>query len=185
MNGFLKAGVITASAVTLGLITAGTASADTTVTVESGDTLNQIASDYNTTVDKIASDNAIKNVNLIYVGDTLSIKYGTESVVEPTTTYTQSASTVYTQPVNTATATATASSYTSGSTSKDLLINRESGGSYTAQNGRYYGKYQLDISYLNGDLSPANQDATAERYVANRYGSWENAWAHSQETGWY
>lgn len=61
----------------------------------------------------------------------------------------------------------------------------ESGGSYTAQNGRYYGKYQLDQSYLNGDLSPANQEATFERYVVERYGSLDGAWEHWKAFGWY
>ena len=36
---------------------------------------------------------------------------------------------------------------------------KESSGSYTAQNGQYYGRYQLTITYLNGDLSPANQES--------------------------
>lgn len=181
MNGFLKAGIVSVSAVTLGLITAGTASADTTVVVESGDTLNKIASDYNTTVDKLAADNAIKNVNLIYVGDKLDIKSGTVVQVAPTTTYSQVSTQTHSQP----TPAPTTPSISSSSSSKDLLVNRESGGSYTAQNGRYYGKYQLDVSYLHGDLSPANQDKVAEQYVANRYGTWENAWAHSQSIGWY
>lgn len=184
MNGFLKAGIVSVSAVTLGLITAGTASADTTVVVESGDTLNKIASDYNTTVDKLAADNAIKNVNLIYVGDKLDIKSGTVVQVAPTTTYSQVSTQTYSQPAP-APAPAPTTPSVSSSSAKDLLVNRESGGSYTAQNGRYYGKYQLDVSYLHGDLSPANQDRVAEQYVANRYGTWENAWAHSQSTGWY
>lgn len=194
MNGFLKAGLVSVSALTLGLITAGTASADTTVVVESGDTLNKIARDYNTTVDKLAADNAIKNVNLIYVGDKLDIKSGTVVQVAPTTVYSQVSTPTNSQPAPApipaaatpapAPAPAPAPSVASSS-SRDLLVNRESGGSYTAQNGRYYGKYQLDISYLHGDLSAANQDATAEKYVANRYHSWDNAWAHSQATGWY
>ena len=43
-------------------------------TVKSGDTLSSIAVKYNTTVDKIASLNNIKNVNLIYVGQVLRIR---------------------------------------------------------------------------------------------------------------
>ena len=43
-------------------------------TVKSGDTLFAIAKKYNTTVNKIAKDNNIKNVNLIYVGQKLKIK---------------------------------------------------------------------------------------------------------------
>lgn len=191
MNGFLKAGLVSVSALTLGLITAGTASADTTVVVESGDTLNKIASDYNTTVDKLAADNAINNINLIYAGDKLDIKSGTVVQVAPTTAYSQVSTPTYSQPAPapipaaTTPAPAPSPAPSVSSSSRDLLVNRESGGSYTAQNGRYYGKYQLDVSYLHGDLSAANQDATAEKYVANRYGSWDNAWAHSQSTGWY
>ena len=42
---------------------------------------------------------------------------------------------------------------------------KESSGSYTAQNGQYYGRYQLTITYLNGDLSPANQEKVANQYI--------------------
>ena len=38
---------------------------------------------------------------------------------------------------------------------KEWIAQKESSGSYTAQNGQYYGRYQLTITYLNGDLSPA------------------------------
>lgn len=78
-------------------------------------------------------------------------------------------------------------SYWSGdaNSAKAFIINKESGGSYTATNGRYYGAYQLDINYLNGDLSPENQDRVAEEYVNNRYGGWEGAVAHWQANGWY
>lgn len=45
-----------------------------TYIVKSGDTLSEIAEKYNTTVSKIASDNGITNINLIYVGQKLIIK---------------------------------------------------------------------------------------------------------------
>ncbi|MBF0778314.1 LysM peptidoglycan-binding domain-containing protein [Streptococcus cuniculi] len=68
---------------------------------------------------------------------------------------------------------------------KEWIAQKESGGSYTARNGRYYGRYQLTDSYLNGDYSPENQERVADAYVASRYGSWvaaKNFWlAH----GWY
>ena len=73
----------------------------------------------------------------------------------------------------------------SGGSAKDFIIYHESRGDYTATNGRYYGAYQLDISYLNGDLSPENQDRVAEEYVNGRYGGWEGAMAHFQSHGWY
>ena len=68
---------------------------------------------------------------------------------------------------------------------KDYIAQRESGGDYNAQNGQYYGKYQLQIDMLGGDLSPENQEETAERYVMERYGSWENAQEFWDSHGWW
>jgi len=79
----------------------------------------------------------------------------------------------------------TNTAYSSSSSAKDWIISKESGGNYNATNGRYYGAYQLDKSYLNGDYSQANQDRVAENYVQNRYGSWENAKNHWLSHGWY
>lgn len=47
--------------------------AETTYTVKSGDTLSEIAKKYNTTYQKIASDNGIENPDLIYPGQVLKI----------------------------------------------------------------------------------------------------------------
>ena len=68
---------------------------------------------------------------------------------------------------------------------KEWIASRESGGRYNAQNGRYYGRYQLDISYLHGDLSPQNQDNVANNYVKGRYGSWSAAQSFWPSHGWY
>ena len=68
---------------------------------------------------------------------------------------------------------------------KDYIAQRESGQDYEAVNGQYYGKYQLQIDMLGGDLSPENQEATAERYMEERYGSWENAQEFWDEHGWW
>lgn len=89
-----------------------------------------------------------------------------------------------------ATSTSSTSSYTSSLSSseeaaKEWITQKESGGSYTAKNGNYYGKYQLSISYLNGDLSAANQEKVADQYVASRYGSWTAAQAFWESHGWY
>lgn len=83
-----------------------------------------------------------------------------------------------------------AANYTSGVSGNDAaakawIAARESGGSYTATNGQYIGKYQLSASYLNGDYSPANQERVADQYVAQRYGSWSGAQAFWQANGWY
>ena len=84
----------------------------------------------------------------------------------------------------------TTSSYTSSvagndAAAKEWIAQRESGGSYTATNGQYIGRYQLSASYLNGDYSAANQERVADQYVANRYGSWTAAQAFWQSHGWY
>lgn len=68
---------------------------------------------------------------------------------------------------------------------KEWIAQKESGGSYDAQNGRYIGRYQLTNSYLGGDYSQANQERVADSYVAQRYGSWEAAMAFHLANGWY
>lgn len=81
-------------------------------------------------------------------------------------------------------------SYTSTATgseasAKAWIANKESGGSYSATNGQYIGKYQLSASYLNGDYSAANQERVADNYVKTRYGSWTAAKNFWQANGWY
>lgn len=83
-----------------------------------------------------------------------------------------------------------ASTYTSDvsgdeAAAKEWIAQKESGGSYTARNGRYIGRYQLSSSYLGGDYSPAHQEEVADAYVKNRYGSWSAAKAFWQRMGWY
>ena len=70
---------------------------------------------------------------------------------------------------------------------KEWIAQRESGGSYQAYNprGGYYGRYQLNPSLISYGASPAEQEAAADNYVAQRYGSWENAQAFWQRNGWY
>ncbi|WP_370629287.1 LysM domain-containing protein [Lactobacillus sp. Sy-1] len=95
--------------------------------------------------------------------------------------------TAATTSTNTATTTTATTTTTSGddSSAKAWIANRESGGSYTATNGQYVGKYQLSSSYLNGDYSAANQEKVADSYVASRYGSWAAAKSFWQSHGWY
>lgn len=80
---------------------------------------------------------------------------------------------------------ASTSSSSSEEAAKSWIASKESGGSYTASNGNYYGKYQLSLSYLNGDTSAANQEKVANSYVQSRYGSWTAAKAFWQANGWY
>ena len=145
-------------------------------TVKSGDTLSAIAKEKNTTVDSIAKKNKISNVNLITVGQVLEIEDE-----KSTTNTTEQATTTQ------ATTTVSASDGLSAedAAAKEWIAQKESSGSYTAQNGQYYGRYQLTITYLNGDLSPANQEKVANQYVVNRYGSWSAAKNFWLANGWF
>lgn len=68
---------------------------------------------------------------------------------------------------------------------KEWIAFRESGGDYDARNGQYIGKFQLSEDKLDGDWSPENQEATADAYVADRYGSWQAAKDFWLEHNWY
>ena len=150
-------------------------------TVKSGDTLSAIAKEKNTTVDAISKKNKISNVNLISVGQVLEIEDA--NTTQKTTEQATTSKTDTTQ----ATTTVSASDGLSAedAAAKEWIAQKESSGSYTAQNGQYYGRYQLTITYLNGDLSPANQEKVANQYVVNRYGSWSAAKNFWLANGWY
>ena len=92
----------------------------------------------------------------------------------------------YAQPSQPSTSPVVAVDYTGDSSSaKEWIAQKESGGSYSATNHRYIGRYQLDSSYLGGDHSPENQERVADAYVAGRYGSWEAAQQFWLANGWY
>ena len=191
-----------------------------TYIVKPGDTLSEIAETHNTTVEKLAKLNNIKNIHLIYVDQVLVID-GEAPVVAATPATTKPAAPATTEasatteavaateaPAPAATTAAPAVEETpapaaatpapaveesapaatvSGSEAeaKEWIAQKESGGSYTATNGRYIGRYQLTDSYLNGDYSAENQERVADAYVAGRYGSWTAAKNFWLNNGWY
>ena len=174
-----------------------------TYTVKSGDTLSESAEKYNTTAEKLAAKNNIKDIHLIYVDQVLVIE-GTASTVAPAAATEESApaatetveeapaaTTTYEAPAAPAAPVAesntAAASTVSGSEAeaKEWIAQKESGGSYTATNGQYIGRYQLTDSYLNGDYSAENQERVADAYVAGRYGSWTAAKNFWLNNGWY
>ena len=189
----------------LAFFTPSLASAQETVTytVKSGDTLSEIAEKYNTTVEKLAAKNNIKDIHLIFVDQVLVIEgtapsTATATAAASTTTYEAPAAaeevtetTTYEAPAAPAAPAAesntAAASTVSGSEAeaKEWIAQKESGGSYTATNGQYIGRYQLTDSYLNGDYSAANQERVADAYVAGRYGSWSAAKNFWLNNGWY
>ncbi|MCL8204368.1 LysM peptidoglycan-binding domain-containing protein [Ligilactobacillus agilis] len=192
--------------------TTAVANADT-VTVQAGDTVSEIADKYNTTVEEIQNLNQLENVNLIYVGEELVVNTNgqaatTASSEAPAATATvssqapvqqapaqpvaqqapaqqQVASAPAQQATSQQTYTAPAAASSDEASAREFIATRESGGSYSAANGQYYGKYQLSRSYLGGDLSAANQERVANNYVQSRYGSWTAAKNHWLQNGWY
>ncbi len=162
--------------------TASVANADTVYTVQSGDTLSGISQKFannNSLVDSLAKNNNIQNINLIYVGQQLLIKDNGE-ITQATQAQAQTLPSA-----NTTSTAATTTTSSSDDAAKAWIAARESGGSYTAQNGNYYGKYQLSRAYLGGDYSAANQERVANQYVASRYGSWSAAKSFWLANGWY
>ncbi|HEU6483384.1 TPA: LysM peptidoglycan-binding domain-containing protein [Streptococcus pneumoniae] len=162
-----------------------------TYTVKEGDTLSEIAETHNTTVEKLAENNHIDNIHLIYVDQELVIDGPVAPVTTPApATYAAPAAqdeTVSAPVAETPVVSETVVSTVSGSEAeaKEWIAQKESGGSYTATNGRYIGRYQLTDSYLNGDYSAENQERVADAYVAGRYGSWTAAKNFWLNNGWY
>ena len=186
-----------------------------TYIVKPGDTLSEIAETHNTTVEKLAKLNNIKNIHLIYVDQVLVIDgeapvvAATPATTKPAAPATTDASATTEAPAPAAVEETPAVEETSASAAatptpaaesapapaatvsgseaeaKEWIAQKESGGSYTATNGRYIGRYQLTDSYLNGDYSAENQERVADAYVSGRYGSWiaaKNFWLNN---GWY
>ena len=183
-----------------------------TYTVKEGDTLSEIAETHNTTVEKLAENNHIDNIHLIYVGQELVIDGPVAPVATPapatyaapaaqdetvsapvaeTTEVVEEAAPAASAPVAEETVAAAETSAPAATVSgseaeaKEWIAQKESGGSYTATNGQYIGRYQLTDSYLNGDYSAANQERVADAYVAGRYGSWSAAKNFWLNNGWY
>ena len=181
-----------------------------TYTVKEGDTLSEIAETHNTTVEKLAENNHIDNIHLIYVGQELVIDGPAAPVAPASTTYEAPAaqdeavsapvaettevaeeapvaSEAVAEETVVSTEASTPAATVSGSEveAKEWIAQKESGGSYTATNGQYIGRYQLTDSYLNGDYSAENQERVADAYVAGRYGSWTAAKNFWLNNGWY
>lgn len=165
-----------------------------THTVKKGECFWTIAQKYKMSVKHLEAINGMHDETVIHPKDKLKLRGKEKPVV-----YEKQAETVsYQEPVESQTvAQSQANAVTESqaqvqepvasdtSSAKEWIAQRESGGSYTAQNSRYIGRYQLDSAYLNGDYSPANQERVANKYVSDRYGSWDNAKAFWLAHGWY
>lgn len=198
----MKKTLFTAGLLGLGLLGGVSVSADTTeYTVKSGDTLSHIALDHGTTIDQLAKDNQLKDINLIFVGEKLVVNTGNDVNIQPvveqpvyevqqevevTQPVYEVQEEVTVQPVVQEPVQQTAPVVTGSNAAKEWIAQKESSGSYTAVNGQYYGRYQLNPSlYVGFDTTPAGQEAAADAYVSSRYGSWEAAQAFHMANGWY
>ena len=176
------------------------ASADT-YTVQSGDTLSQIAANHNTTVDTLVANNNIADANVIFVGQQVEIdgvasnasydatQADVAAVVASQAPVTQQVS--YTAPVATTTTTAAASGSTydqfiaAGGTDAlwTAIVMPESGGNPDASNGQYKGLGQTNQSWGTGSVS--DQTAGMLNYATSRYGSVDSAIAFRAANGWW
>ena len=160
------------------------ASADSLAAAQSAAAASQAAAQSATAASQATASEAAASAAAASQAALQSQQAASQSAAATSTAYTTMAAT------STTTSTSSTSSYTSSLSSseeaaKEWITQKESGGSYTAKNGNYYGKYQLSISYLNGDLSAANQEKVADQYVASRYGSWTAAQSFWESHGWY
>lgn len=142
-------------------------------------TLLELSEEFVNANEKDAPVRAEANTN------TQNTQQASASSEAPAQNYQASASQSYSAPQETYSEPAQSSYQVSSSSAKEIIAQRESGGSYNARNGQYIGRYQLSSSYLGGDYSPANQERVADQYVASRYGSWDNALAFWNNNGWY
>ena len=177
-----------------------------TYTVKSGDTLSGIAEKYGTTVDRLMQLNHLSS-DFLVVGEQIAtvgsqkpaqtVQTQPQSTTASSAQVAQNSSQTYTQAQdsqnsqNIQSADQQTSTYYNSSVSeseqaaKEWIAQRESHGSYSARNGQYVGKYQLSADKLNGDMTPANQERTADNYVKQRYGSWAQAKQAWLQNGWY
>ncbi|KRL01991.1 LysM peptidoglycan-binding domain-containing protein [Liquorilactobacillus capillatus] len=154
------------------------------ITIRWGDTVSELAEKYRTTTAAITGANHLQNPDFILAGNNLvipghNVQTAAVKNTKETTPSTAAINTKYSSQAVTNKESSTEAQ------ARAYIVAHESGGNYNARNGKYIGKYQLDSSYLNGDYSPANQERVANRYVAQRYGSWASAMQHWKANNWY
>lgn len=196
----------TAGAAGLFLVGAQQAQA-ATVTVQSGDTVSELADKYGVSIDSIEKANDIDaTTHLIFAGQNYEIPDGTDTTTAQAAQAQQQASAAQaqqaastvqqaaqTQQATTAAATTTAASgstydqfIAAGGTAElwNTIVMPESGGNANAvsPNG-YHGLGQTKESWGYGSV--ASQTAGMLNYATSRYGSVSSAVAFRQSNGWW
>lgn len=203
MNKNIKNALLSVTAAA-GLFAAGSVAVNAdTVTVKPGDTVSDIAAANHTTVAAIEKANELADINFILPGQKLDIDgEGNVKVVEQpkqvqapvqqqapaqpkAATPAPKQATAKQVPASQPQQPAAQKSNNSGSSlsgsevdARNFIMGKESGGNYGARNGIYIGAFQLSADKLGGDYSKANQNRVANKYVEERYGSWNNAKAY-------
>lgn len=150
--------------------------------VQPGDTLSQVARDHGTTVNRLVALNGIADPNLIFVGQNLKTPGG--GAVKPAPGVKQ-----HQEPPKQAPAKSSGSSSGSSSAAKNEIMRRESGGDPNAVNpsSGAVGLFQClpTVHQCPAAGDAAGQSAWADRYVSERYGSWDAALSFWNANGYY
>lgn len=209
----IKQTILTTTAIAAGFAGASAVASADQVTVKSGDTLAQIASEQGTSVTDLANINKIDNVDLIFVGATIETTATTQTQatsVQPVAAPVQETEAPVQQapakqeeaPVQQAPAQqapaqhASATASGSGSTHDQFLANGgseamwqtivmpESGGNANAvSSAGYRGLGQTKEGWGAGSVSQQTQGMV--NYATSRYGSVDGAVAFRQANGWW
>ncbi|MBQ1124349.1 LysM domain-containing protein [Streptomyces sp. B15] len=172
--------------------------------VRSGDTLSEVAQNHGTSWHELAERNGLADPDLIYPGQRLTVGEATpppapttpDTAAPPSAEQDSAPQAQEAPPAQEAapqpqqapqssrsTGQAAPGASMAESAAKAEIIRRESSGNPNAQNGKYHGLFQTDQPWGRGTV--AEQHAGAERYVKERYGSWEAALAFHNAHGWY
>lgn len=172
-------------AVASGLLFGTTQASADVYTVQSGDTLNKIAADNQTTVDKIATDNNVSDVNLIYVGEQFNINLASAQQ-EPVKQNELNSQPVVPASVPVSGGDVHAQFIAAGGSESmwNVIVLPESGGqpNVVSPNG-YHGLGQTKESWGYGSV--AEQAQGMVNYANSRYGSVENAVAFRASNNWW
>lgn len=166
-------------------------------TVKSGDTVSQIAVDYDASIDEIETANQIdQNTDLIYEGQVLNVNSTVSTapqevaVVEPIAVQTVATQEPTTAPVAQATPVVSGGStyaqfIQAGGTDAmwNAIVLPESSGNPNASNGQYHGLGQTNQSWGYGSVAEQTQGML--NYATSRYGSVDNAIRMRGILGWW
>lgn len=157
--------------------------------IKAGDTLNAIAKDHATTLQAIAEGNGIKDINVIFAGDIITIN-GQAPEKATATPVAPVAPSAPVQAPKAPKAPSTGSAHdqfiAAGGTEAmwSVIVMPESGGNpnITSPNG-YHGLGQTKEAWGYGSVETQTQGML--NYANSRYGSIENALAFRQANNWW